>query len=112
MECSLAVLVACFSWSNLYVNSDLVVFDQGVQTYSYNERAYIWRDNQIAFVNSWDTTNSRANNPYGRFSIGYEIDLGGLVLGFQAEHTSSVTDSDDRGVNGLAIKARWYPFRH
>jgi hypothetical protein len=111
MECSLAALIACFSWSNLYIDSDMIVLDHGVQTSSYRETEYIWRSKQFPIVNSWETTNRRADNPYGRLSIGYQLDLRNLVLAFQAEHTSSLSSTDDRGVNGIAIKAKWFPFR-
>jgi hypothetical protein len=112
MDCSLATLVACFSWSNLYIDSEMIILDHGVQTFAYRETEYARYTSELWYVTSSEQTIRRADNPYGRLSIGYQLELGNLVLAFQAEHTSSLATDDDRGINGLAIKARWFPFRH
>lgn len=106
MECTLATLIACFSWSGLYVDSEVTVLDRGVQTYI--NRDWWVRDGQW---NERTRINGRADNPYGRVSIGYQLQFPSVTLSFQAEHTSSLATTDDRGVNGLSIKARWFPFR-
>lgn len=111
MECSLFALITCFSWSNLYIDSDLMILDHGVQSYTQQKDMYAWFDDSFHYIKSDSATRSSADNPYGRLVIGYQVELKTVTLSLQAEHTSSLATDGDRGVNGLAIKARWFPFR-
>lgn len=93
--CSLHALIACFSWSNLYLDGGLVYDD-----IDYVEISPITLE--IA---------SAPRNPFGRISAGYEIQFASLTIALEAAHTSSLNTNADRGVNSIGLRARWYPFR-
>lgn len=93
--CSLYALIACFSWSNLYLDTGLIYEDV-----KYVEVNPVTLD--VASVPS---------NPLGRASLGYELRFDSLSIALEASHTSSLATSADRGVNSISLRARWYPFR-
>lgn len=107
MECSLLALIACFSWSNLYLDTGISYQDRSVP-YHY------WRDVsppngiETAYVS---TIGSDSQNPYYRGAIGITLPLRTIDLSAEVFHESSVSSKTDRGVNGVAIRARWFPFR-
>jgi hypothetical protein len=114
MECSIAALIACFSWSNLYVDTGLSYQDAGIyQSYEEfnSERTVIdgletnsgWTDAK------WQA--HKAENPYGRLVLGYEINLKPITWRIEASHTSSLAGTHDRGINSVTVSARWFPFR-
>lgn len=111
MECTLATLhalIACFSWSNLYI-------DGGVQLQDIGERRQQWvtrtnhGGNAIETVTALETIDD-PYNPYGRFALGYVIEFKSVTLSLEASYVSSL-DVDDHGISAIGIKARWYPFR-
>lgn len=111
MECTLATLIACFSWSNLYVDSGLQYHDGG-EHYAYREHsALLTDDGELIHNVSSVTTFDTPSNPYGRLSIGYQFGPESLQWRIELSHVSSVATTKDRGVNSLAVSARWFPFR-
>jgi hypothetical protein len=106
--CSLFALIACLSWSNVYVDSGLSWQDTSAP---HQELTTITTDlgGVIETVTTPYTTD-RPFNPYGRIAIGYELRFSNLTLALEAAHVSSLTESD-RGINAIGLKARWYPFR-
>lgn len=113
MECSLAALVLCFSWSNLYLDGGLLYQDGGEHfTLRETASAVIVDGDQVSQLDATDIrTANRARNPYGRFAVGYQIDFNAVSWRLELSHVSSVDTSKDRGVNSVAISARWFPFR-
>lgn len=109
MDCSLAALIACFSWSNLYIDSGL-----SVQDYSFEhqtERAsYLFLDGAYQPM-TYEVRSSHAGNPYGRVALGYELNFRKVSWSMEASHVSSLNTDSDRGINAISINARWYPFR-
>jgi hypothetical protein len=114
MECSLFALIACFSWSNLYVDSGLLYQDGGEHyTTRHIASAVVVDGSNISQMNALSIrTANTARNPYGRLSLGYQIDFGSMSWRLEASHISSVATTTDRGINSVAISARWFPFRN
>ena len=113
MECSLAALIACFSWSNFYVDGGLAYQDAGMYHQIVSESAAIVVIDGIATTAS-DRRVSQYDhpaNPYGRVSLGYELHFDSVSWRLEATHISSLASDKDRGINSLGISARWYPFR-
>jgi hypothetical protein len=110
MECTLATLIACFSWSGLYVETGLQAQDHH-PTRSYTEmtKLYVGQDFQPTGVNSYDV--KLGGNPYGRFGLGYAIDVGRFTWSLEAMHVSSLVTGKDVGVNSVSLNVRWRPFR-
>ena len=110
MECSLAALIACFSWSNLYIDAQVSYVDRAVP---YHE----WRDVSPPSVNgvverAYVSTISNENeNPYLRNAIGFKLAFRTIDLSAEIFHDSSMSSDKDRGVNGFALRAQWFPFR-
>jgi len=111
MECSLFALIACFSWSNLYIDNQI----------SYQDRSlprHYWKDvsppagptgaAETAYVATIENENQ---NPYYRGAIGIKLPFRSIDLSAEVFHDSSVATKRDRGVNGVAIRATWFPFR-
>lgn len=113
MECSLAALIACFSWSNLYIDGGLLYQDGGEHFTTRNVASAIVVDgDRISQLDAMDVQSvNEAQNPYGRLSLGYQIDVNNTSWRLELSHISSVATSEDRGINSVAISARWYPFR-
>lgn len=108
--CSLFSLIACFSWSNLYL-------DGGVQFNDYEMPRSAWTDSVtisgsvVSETISFQTVALERQNPYGRIALGYEIAFPTISLRLEASHLSSFATSDDKGLNAISLSARWYPFR-
>jgi hypothetical protein len=93
--CSLHALIACFSWSSLYLDGGLIYED-------------------IKFVEINPVTLDVAaapHNPLGRTALGYELRFQSLTVALEASHTSSLATNSDRGINAISLRARWFPFR-
>lgn len=110
MDCALQALMACFSLSGIY-------FDSGISVQDY-EPAYLHRfdyqyiDTGAVQETSWrEEISHRSRNPYGRLSLGYELDFKSIRIALEAMHNSSIATKDDKGVNSLSLTMRWYPFR-
>ena len=114
MDCTIAALIACFSWSNFYVDGGLSYHDAGplviekrwVDTYVYVSD--LAPDQSMRYE---ERPYRVAANPYGRLSIGYQVELQRVTFSVELSHISSLDTNKDRGVNSVAFKARWFPFR-
>lgn len=109
MECSIYALIACFSWGGFYVDGGLSYNDSSLPHQEWNATRN-QLDGVIETIITQSTTD-RADNPYGRIAVGYQMDFNTIVLSFEASHTSSLATNEDRGINGISLKARWFPFR-
>lgn len=108
MTCSIVALIACFSWSGFYVDGAAVVADGGIQRASDTYEFYGGKYHLVG-AGQFDET---ASNPYGRFALGYEIELSPQFrAALEISHQSSLDTSKDRGVNSASLSVRWYPFR-
>ena len=93
MECSLAALLACFSWSNLYIDTSL----------SYLDVKQIYEVDHVE--------RSEYVSPYGGLAIGFSLPIQDVTFSLEASHISSIATSHDRGINQVSLRARWFPFR-
>lgn len=109
MECAIAALLACFSWSNLYLDSGLSFQDVGAARIEW-QTTQSQLDGVIETISRQARVNSPMN-PYGRIALGYEIGFSVLTWRLEASHVSSVATGRDRGVNVVSVSTRWYPFR-
>jgi hypothetical protein len=109
MECTLAALVACFSWANFYVDGGLSWQDRGLPL-TESRAIPVVIDNE---PHTFYTSNVRYDrkNPYASGALGYEIRFRSLSLALEASHRSSAAVGYDEGINSIGLKARWYPFR-
>lgn len=109
MECTLAALIACFSWSNLYLDADLTYLDARIPRYEYHVQTiqHSWGQENIG---NW-ALNHRPQNPYNRVAIGYEVQFRSVTVSLEGWHLSSVKDDNDKGMNAVSLRARWFPFR-
>jgi hypothetical protein len=105
MECTLAALIACFSWSGFYVDTGLQWHDVGPYSTIYMDSP-----NLSVPIEERDFANP-PNNPYGTFGIGYDVTVGRFTWSLSAEHTSSLDTGEDHGVNSIRLGVRWRPFR-
>lgn len=110
MECTLAALLACFRLSGMYIDTGISIQDSGVESQT-KEAAYDFYGGEYHLMDSAATSEHFARNPYGRLSLGYQIDFGNVTWRFEASHLSSLATESDRGVNSIGISARWFPFR-
>lgn len=111
MECSFVALIACFSWSNLYIDAQVSYQDRSVP---YHEWAYAGTSTSAGGLveSTWRSTITAENeNPYMRNAIGMKLPFRSIDISLEAFHDSSLSSNKDRGVNGFAIKAQWFPFR-
>lgn len=110
MECAIATLqafIACFSWSGLFIDTGVEISDQRSTRY-ISDRYF--EDGVYTRFEEWEYSYNR--NPFGRFGIGYEVNIGAMTWSIEAKHTSSLDTTKDRGLNAITINARWYPFRN
>lgn len=110
MECTLATLIACFSWSNLYLDAHVTALDK---TFQHQE----WRvteirgDGVIETIGRYEWTD-RADNPYGGVALGVALPFRNITVSAEVSHAlSSLRTEGDRGINAISLRARWYPFR-
>ena len=114
MECTLAALIACFSWGNLYVDTGIQIQDRGEIHHYYVDRSSEVIEADGDFTRSHYQDDSLIDwklNPYGRFAIGYQLDFSNVTIRLEGIHTSSIARADDRGMNALGLSLRWFPFR-
>lgn len=119
MECSFSFLVACFSWANLYVDTSTDFIDsrrpQFTESY-YGETLHVMHDYdseqyiQRNMVREINRTEREIFSPYGRASLGYELDMRSIRIDVSAFYQESLAVSD-RGEVGASLKVRWFPFR-
>jgi hypothetical protein len=109
MECTLATLVACFSWSGFFVETGIQAQDTHPTRY-YTE-TLVRHDGQaymLAGVRNYEE--KLGGNPYGRFALGYDVEMGPLTWSLEAHHVSSLVTGKDHGVNSVSFNVRWRPF--
>lgn len=107
--CSLFALIACFSWSNLYLDGGAYVQDADVQ-----RTGYFTTVNRMPGVTETVLTPmsyTADENPFGRAALGYELRFTRVTLSAEAFIAGSLLDDGAEPVKGFGIKARWYPFR-
>jgi hypothetical protein len=101
------IALAWLSLSNLYMDAGIVVQDRGSA-----EIRQVPLEVPVAGITlHTQAVTDTANNPYGRFSIGYGVNLGSVSLALEGSHLSGLSSKSDRGVNALELRMRWYPFR-
>jgi hypothetical protein len=118
MECTLATLIACFSWSNLYIDTTAEYIEQRDRRYAesfYGETLHVFGSNgefiQRNLVREIDSIEREISSPYLRASIGYELDANYVRIDLSAFYQESAKASD-RGEVGAALRVRFFPFRN
>jgi hypothetical protein len=109
MDCALSMLIACLSWSGLYIDSGVSFQDRG--EYREQWKSFELRSDGLIESGSYLAKSDSAQNPYGRIALGYEVGFTRLTWRLEASHVSSMVTNRDRGVNAVSVSARWYPFR-
>ena len=109
MECTLLTIIACFSWSNLYVDGGLSYQDSDFPRQE-------WRTQVNHLPGATETvtqleTVDEPYNPYGRGALGYEVRFRSVTIAAEAFYSGSFNENGARGVKGVGLKARWYPFK-
>jgi hypothetical protein len=109
MECTLATLIACFSWSGLFIDTGIQFQDRGNAAYYQFET---WRLVDSEWVGEYFTqTADRPDNPYGKIGLGYAVDFGSVEIELEVHHTSSMSTGTDKGINSASLSMRWFPFQ-
>jgi hypothetical protein len=119
--CTLATLAACFSLSGVYVDTGLDYQDAGEWRWTHKtETVQVQSKSEGGEVQYHPlqyratVVDSRAQNPYARIGLGYQMDLdfgqSKVRLMLEAYHQSSIATGQDRGVNGISFGARYFPF--
>jgi hypothetical protein len=107
--CSLFALIACFNWSGFYVDGGLSYQDSDLPRLEWV--THVNRlPGAIETVTQLETVDD-AYNPYGRISLGYEINFKSVTLSTEAFYRGSFEDNGAPAIKGIELKARWYPFR-
>ena len=109
MECTLATLIACFHLSGVYVDTGLLA--QDAEFPRLESQTHVTRLPGATETVTERVPTMRAANPYGRLALGYCLDFRRVSLSLEVSHVSSLSTADDRGVNAVQLRARWYPFR-
>lgn len=118
MECSIAALIACFSWSNFYIDTGLEFRDREYQ-YSHDWEAYRVIESTATEFARYELIDAKrfieteADNPYARISIGFAFQFSPSVTADLrlAAHESSISTGRDKGENSVSLGVRWFPFR-
>lgn len=110
MDCTIATLIACFSWSNLYLDGGLQYNDYDTLRPGFTDSVTIATASAVETI-SYQTAIAERDNPYGRIALGYELAFSSVSLRLEASHLSSLASDDDHGLNAISFSARWYPFR-
>lgn len=110
MECTLATLIACFSWGNLYLDAQISAVDRTVPYQYWKDVSPPPSNSVVETVYIWSASNE-SENPYMRNAIGYQLRFRAMDISAEIFHDSSMSSNKDRGVNGIAIRATWFPFR-
>lgn len=111
MECSLAALIACFSWSNLYLDTQVSYQDRSVPYHEWVYMGTTTASSGLVETTYVSTISNQNENPYMRNAIGFRLPFRAIDVSVEAFHDSSMSSERDRGVNGFALRAQWFPFR-
>ena len=109
MECTLLTIIACFSWSNIYVDGGLSYQDSDFPRQEW--RTHVNHLPGVTETVTQQETVDDPYNPYGRAALGYELRFSRVTLSAEAFYSGSFNDDGAPGVKGIGIKARWYPFK-
>lgn len=119
MECSLAALIACFSWSNLYLDSNMDFIHEREPRFTesfYGEMVRVLPAEggesflERHMIREINRNEREVFSPYGRASLGYELDARSWRIDVSAFYQESLAVSD-RGEVGASLKVRYFPFR-
>lgn len=111
MECSLSALIACFSWSNLYIDAQISYQDQSVPYHEWQYLGTTTSSSGLVETAYREGISYENENPYLRNAIGIRLPFKAIDLSAEVFHDSSMSSDKDRGVNGFALRAKWFPFR-
>lgn len=118
MDCTLAALIACFSWSGLYL-------DTSAQYINSNDRHYVETLGESLrvfnvdtgesfterhFIHQLDSPYREIDNPYVTFALGYELNFSRVRIDASVFRQESAAMRDD-AETGVSLKVRWFPFR-
>jgi hypothetical protein len=115
MDCTFAALLACFSWSGLYLDYGAVmlreverpaIFTSRERLTSFTPSGQVDRDIYRGFVSSIDR---QVQNPYGILAMGYEVEFSNFRIDTQLFHMQST--ARDEGDTGAKFNLRWFPLR-
>lgn len=114
LVCSIQALIACFSWSNFYLDAglswqsrgDLRVTQIGTYDPDFSDRVH---QAVPYYFGTYE-----AQNPYADASIGYAISPApNLEISLSvAGHKSSIATGKDWGFNYARLGFRWRPFKN
>ncbi len=116
MSCTIATLIACFSWSGLYIDTGVTVQDAGVERVeSTRELVLLSRGPLLggSFIVGSDQTATTVRHtdrsPYGRLALGYDLEFSpSFRLSLEASRVEPIEGG--RATNGVTLGARWRPF--
>jgi hypothetical protein len=111
MECSIYALLACFSWSGLYLDGGLSWQDRGEMRVTQYGAADADLSDDVFRSTPYVWTSTEPLNQYGDISIGYEIVIGATTVSAELTHRSSIATGRDDGMNYVRIGLRWHLFR-
>jgi hypothetical protein len=107
--CSLFALLACFNWSGLYLDGGLQYQNADVERIGHYESVNHEGNAIETVITPFPYTADE--NPYGRVALGYELHFARVTISAEAFYSGSFKEYSAPSVKGLALKARWYPFR-
>lgn len=112
MECTLATLISCFSWSGLYLDTGLAYMETS-EHWMLIENTAIQTDNGVVFQESTTSRTNRApRSVYGHLAVGYELRFETWSVDLEVlAHDSRLDSSRDRGENAYRLNVRWFPLR-
>lgn len=109
MGCSIYALIACFSWSNFYLDAGLIWQDRGeLRVTQFGTHDPDFFDGVHESVPYYFATRE-VDNPYVDVSIGYAIvPASNVEISLSiAAHKSSVATGMDLGINYARLGVRW-----
>lgn len=117
MDCTIAALIACFSWSGLYLDSSAQYIESKDRHYteSYGDMLFVMPVSggspylSQTVTRKLDSPSRIIDNPYVTLSLGYEINFSQVRVDASLFRQESV--SSDDAENGVSLKVRWFPFR-
>ena len=112
MECTIAALIACFSWSGVYLDSGLSFQDIGTPYQEWRTHVNHTPSGAIETVTQLETLDDPFN-PYGWVALGYQLDFRTWTIELSGRYGNASLDEDSPGkaIKSLNLGVRWYPFR-
>lgn len=109
LACSIHALLACFSWSNLYIDGGLSYQDADFPRQEWRTHVNVL-PGVTETVSQFETVDD-PYNPYGRIAIGHEFNFRTFTVSAEAFYRGSFDDNGAPAVKGFTVRARWYLFR-